>query len=125
MNAWSHLPNAKHIDRVIASVKSHPELWDDAWAESRVWNQAMGQAWGQAHDQARDQVWYQVSVWIPWRRAEWARGTLMALATYDDSAKYLKLPIDQLNMLYQLTEHPACILLQPAVLVFAKEKKLA
>ena len=126
MNAWSHLPNAKHIDRVIASVKSHPELWDDAWAESRVWNQAMGQADAAlAHDQARDQVWYQVSVWIPWRRAEWARGTLMALATYDDCAKYLKLPIDQLNMLYQLTEHPACILLQPAVLVFAKEKELA
>jgi hypothetical protein len=32
--------------------------------------------------------------------------------------------IDQLEMLYQLTEHPACILLQPAVLVLAKEKEL-
>jgi hypothetical protein len=68
MNAWSHLPNAKHIDRVIASVKSHPELWDDAWAESRVWNQASLQAMRQALDQARNQVWYQVSVRIPWHR---------------------------------------------------------
>jgi len=28
-------------------------------------------------------------------------------------------------MLYHLTEHPACILLQPAVLVFAMEGELA
>jgi hypothetical protein len=28
-------------------------------------------------------------------------------------------------MIYQLSEHPACILLQPAVLVFAKERELA
>jgi hypothetical protein len=28
-------------------------------------------------------------------------------------------------MLYQLNEHPACILLQTAVLVFAKERELA
>jgi hypothetical protein len=36
----------------------------------------------------------------------------------------LQLPIDQLEMLYHLTEHPACILLQPAVLIFAKEREL-
>jgi hypothetical protein len=123
MAAWSHLPNAIHIDRVLASAKANPKEWDQASAKAnpKEWEQAMGQA----HDQARDQVWYQVSVRLPWRPAEWARGALMALATYDDCAKYLKLPIDQLNMLYQLTEHPACILLQPAVLVFAKEKELA
>jgi hypothetical protein len=123
MSAWDHLPNAKHIDRVLASVKANPKEWDQA--REQVW----AQAWDQAREQAWEQVWEQV-----WEQAwEQARaeargqvmGALMALVTYDDCAKYLKLPIDQLNMLYQLTEHPACILLQPAVLVFAKEKELA
>ena len=27
---WSHLPNAMHIDRILASVKEHPEVWDAA-----------------------------------------------------------------------------------------------
>ena len=28
--AWSHLPNAHHIDWVLASLKENPELWDAA-----------------------------------------------------------------------------------------------
>jgi hypothetical protein len=126
MSAWSHLPNAVHIDRVLALIKSHPKLWDQAW--SQVWNQAFDQAWGPASRQARDQAWYQA--WDQaWDRAradqasDQARGTILALVAYDDCAKYLNLPIDQLQMLYQLTEHPACILLQPAVVAFAMEKE--
>jgi hypothetical protein len=30
MTAWSHLPNAKHIDRVLASLAANPEKWDAA-----------------------------------------------------------------------------------------------
>ena len=126
MSAWSHLPNAVHIDRVLTSFKLQPELWDQA--RNLAWVQAWGQAWGQARDQARDQAWYQAreQVWMQaWGQAgNRARGTILALVAYDDCAKYLNLPIDQLEMLYHLTEHPACLLLQPAVLVFAKEKEL-
>ena len=126
MSAWSHLPNAVHIDRILASIKSHPELWDQSMdqvseqARDQAWHQAWYQAWVQAWDQAWDQVRKQA------RDQAWdqARGTILALVAYDDSAKYLNLPIDQLQMLYQLNEHPACLLLQPAVLVFAKEKEL-
>ena len=127
MSAWSHLPNAVHIDRVLASVNSHPEVWDQSMdqvsvqARDQAWHQAWHQAWVQAWDQgrkqARDQVWYQVR--------HPARCSLLALITYDDSAKYLKLSIDQLQMLYHLTEHPACLLLQPAAMVFAMERELA
>jgi hypothetical protein len=105
MSAWSHLPNAKHIDRVLASIKSHPKLWS--------------QARDQAIDQARDQSWYLARD----QEGGQAMGAMLALVAYDDCATYLQLPIDQLKMLYQLNEHPAC-LLQPAVLVFAKEKEL-
>jgi hypothetical protein len=131
MSAWSHLPNAKHIDRVLASIKSHPKLWSQAW--SQAWYQAWVQAWDQGRKQARDQVWDQVwkqardQVWKQARHQEGgqAMGAMLALVAYDDCATYLQLPIDQLKMLYQLNEHPACLLLQPAVLVFAKEKELA
>jgi hypothetical protein len=50
---------------------------------------------------------------------------ILALVAYDDCAKYLNMPIDQLKMLYHLTDHPAYMLLQPAVLVFAMERELA
>ena len=53
------------------------------------------------------------------------RGTMASLVAYDDCASYLDLSVDQLQMLYELTEHPACVLLHSAVLVFAKEKELA
>ena len=119
MSAWSHLPNAKHIDRVLASIKSHPKLWDQAW--SQVWNQARDQVWHQSWYQARDQSWYLARD----QEGGQAMGAMLALVAYDDCATYLQLPIDQLKMLYQLNEHPACLLLQPAVLVFAKEKELA
>jgi hypothetical protein len=127
MSAWDHLPNAVHIDRVLASVKSYPELWNQAWGQvwsqslSKVWNQACEQAKGRAWDQAWDQAWQPAWDQVSFR----ARGALLALIAYDDCAKYLDLPLDQLQMLYHLTEHPACILLQPAVLVFEKERELA
>ena len=123
MNAWSHLPNAAHIDRVIASANTYPELWNQAWQQTnfqawnqarvQVWRQGRDEAWNQAGNQAGDKAWDQ------------ARSAKLALVAYDDCATYLQLPIDQLEMLYHLTEHPACILLQPAVLIFAKEKELA
>jgi hypothetical protein len=123
MSAWDHLPNAAHIDRVLASVKSHPKLWNQAEAPHGVW--AWNLAWMQARDQARyqtgDQAWDQAGNQAGYQ----VRGAILALVAYDDCAKYLNLPIDQLEMIYQLSEHPACLLLQPAVLVFEKEKELA
>jgi hypothetical protein len=135
MNAWSHLPNAAHIDRVVASVNSHPEVWNQVWSQSlsKAWARAAErvryQACEQARDQASHQVWYdacdQVSNQVSNQAWDQARDVLLALITYDDSAKYLKLSIDQLQMLYHLTEHPACLLLQPAAMVFAMERELA
>ena len=136
MNAWSHLPNAVHIDRILASVKSQPESWDQAIDQVfyRARGQVCYQAWDRARaeqvwDPAREQVWDQIwkQTWNEARDQAWDQGrsALLALITYDDCAKYLELSVDQLKMLYQLSEHPACILLQPAVLVFEKERELA
>jgi hypothetical protein len=131
MSAWSHLPNAVHIVRVLALIKSHPKLWDQVWKQARdqawyqarvqVWKQAREQAWEQAREQVWQQAWYQARD----QAIRQVTGPLLALIAYDDCAKYLDLPIDQLQMLYHLTEHPACILLQPAVVAFAMEGELA
>ena len=37
--AWAHLPNAQHIDRVLAHLSQHPARWDAAWGAAR------GAAW--------------------------------------------------------------------------------
>jgi len=127
MSAWSHLPNAAHIDRVLASLKANPKIWEDAdKAVSNVpWLSAWYAAWFAARNVARDAA-RNVARDAAWEAAlDAAWNPILALVAYDDAAKYLDLPLDQLKMLYALTEHPAAHLLQPAVLAFAMEKALA
>ena len=50
MTAWAHLPNAKHIDWVIASLKANPEKWRAA--RNAVWDEA----WEAAYDAALDAI---------------------------------------------------------------------
>jgi hypothetical protein len=120
MNAWSHLPNAHHIDRVIKSSKSHPEIWDAAWdaslaawdaslaAQGAVWNAARGAAWGAARGAAWGAAW----------------GAITALIAYDDASKYLDMPVDQLRFWSILSEEPAAVLLLPAVIAFERINEL-
>ena len=109
MNAWSHLPNAHHIDRVLESVKSHPEIWDAAWSAARdaAWNAA----WSAAFDAVQDAALYA------------ARSAIAALIAYDDSSKYLDMPGDRLRIWAILSEDPAAVLLLPAVIAFEKIAK--
>jgi len=133
---WSHLPNAAHIDRVIASVKTHPDVWNAAYDEacdaafdvSRVAasaaahgavSSARGAVWDAARDAAlgdhRDAL----------RAAYYAaRGAILALIAYDDAVKYLNMTIDQLKMWAILSEDPAAILLLPTVIAFEKISEL-
>ena len=71
MMPWGHLPNAKHIDRVLANLRVHPEEWGAAWyavrgaawdaARSATWDAARSAAWGAARgavgDAVGDAVW--------------------------------------------------------------------
>jgi len=133
---WSHLPNAVHIDRVLASVKASPKIWADAWnsirksARDAAYGAARNTAYeaageGAAHDAAWDAVLN--AAWNAARNTAYGAAwyAILALIAYDDAAKYLDLPLDQLQMLYALTEHPAALLLQPAVIAFSMEKELA
>ena len=130
-NIWSDLPNAAHIDRILVSLKANPKIWADAsWDAdayySDSWDAAWDATWKTAMSADRDAAAYfggidaakDASYFTAWY-------AIIALFAYDDAAKYLDLPLDQLKMLYALTEHPAALLLQPAVIAFSMEKALA
>ena len=52
--AWAHLPNAAHIDRVLASLAATPKAWTAAWDAARdaAWDAAWGAAGNAAWDAA-------------------------------------------------------------------------
>ncbi len=99
MSEWSHLPNAKHVDRVLESFKSHPEKWEAAW--DAAYDAAYDAAWGAAYDAA-----YYAAV---------------ALIAWDHSEKYLDMTPDELRIWGRLSDDPACILLLPMIIVLQKE----
>ncbi len=132
--AWSHLPNAGHIDRVLASVKAHPEAWAEAWNAvwDAVWDEARNAAWDEARDAfynaartaafcaARDEA--RSLSRSPSRSSAW--DAILALIAYDDCAQYLDMPSDKLKVWAILSENPAAILLLPAVIAFEKISEL-
>ena len=134
MSEWSHLSNAPHIDRVLESVKSHFEIWTGAMVATRsaawdaawdaTWSAARGAAWSATWSAARgaagDAAWD--AAWDAAGDAAWSAS--MALIAYDDSAKYLDMPSEQLRVWSILSEDPAAILLLPAVVAFERINEL-
>ena len=132
MNAWNHLPNAHHIDRVLESAKSHLEIWSTPWDAVRNRDAAHNEAWYAATDAAREEAWYAATdaAWDVARNADRgvatvaARGAMYdavkALIAYDDASKYLDMPVDQLRIWAIISETPAAILLIPALVAFER-----
>lgn len=85
MSAWAHLPNAHHIDWVLASVKAHP----DQWVAARV--SAWVAVWDAARDAARDAVY--------------------ALTAWDDCDYLFALPEHAVRWLASEGDHAAVLLL--------------
>ena len=142
-NAWSHLPNAKHIDRVLASLKANPKAWDTtvrsaawhaAWHAAR--NTALNAASDAASDAARNAAWDAASdaawdaasdaAWDAARSATWdaAWDAVAALIAWDDCAHLLDSEPEEVRLLAALGVN-AAILLYSVCLVFSKEKELA
>ena len=141
--AWAHLPNATHIDRVLASLAATPELWGAAWgaawdaARDAAWDAARDAAWGAARDAARDAAWgaalgsalagvEDIALDAAWRTAwdaAWdaardaAWDAIAALIAWDDCAVFLNMPPDAVRLVAASGNHPS-ILLLPAAIVF-------
>lgn len=139
MNAWSQLPNAVHIDRVIESMKDRPEVWGAAWtntARNMTWaaaqwaardaaldaastagrntarHAATNAACRGAGDEARDAARY--AAWF----------VVAALVAWDDSSQFLELDGDALEIYARLSDDPRAVLLLPAVRAFERIKEL-
>ena len=88
--AWAHLPNAQHIDAVLADVRARPE------------------AWVAARDVARDAAWYAARDAV-WSAAQGvARDVLYALIAWDSAADLLDCTPDVLRTMNDLAEPPVC-----------------
>jgi hypothetical protein len=134
MAKWSHLPNAMHIDRILASVKAHPEVWAQAryaavhaarhaaWQAARdaartaAWHAARDAAWHAAWEAARDAALN--AAWDAAGDAAW--DAIIALIAWDYCAQYLDLSSDKLEIWTKLSEKPECLLLLSAVIAFDK-----
>ena len=133
MAEWSHLPNAVHIDRILADLKARPEVWaaarDAAWAAARA--AVRDAAWVAARVAARDAAWVAArdaardAAWVATRDAAWVaawvatRAAVGVLVAWDDCAYMLDLSPDAVRMLMhtgdETTRHQAVLLL-PAVI---------
>jgi hypothetical protein len=133
--AWAHLPNAAHIDRILADLKAHPDIWNDAYHTHHAYNAVRGDAlWAAERDAAYDAARGAVRAAAvaaagdaydaagntaddaPWLDA-WivAKGAILCLIAYDNSAHYLNCSPDHLETLAGLGIDEA-ILLRPAVI---------
>ena len=122
--AWSHLPNAHHIDWVLASLKENPELWDASWSV------ASDAAWEAASDKTKDSA-RQPPMFAAWDTA-WGtskgvaraavQNTILVLIAYDDCDQFLSMSYERLKVWATLSEDPRAVLLLP--MVYVKEKLL-
>ena len=129
-NAWSHLPNADHIDWVFNSVKENPELWDAAYeaAKSAAWDAARSAAWAAVRAAARYAAWDAAwnaavdaardAAWAAAREAAWH--SIIVLIAYDDCDQFLKMSYEQLQVWAALSEDPRAVLLLP--MIYVKER---
>jgi hypothetical protein len=127
-NTWDYLPNAKHIDAILASFKAHPKEWvaarEAAWEAE--WNAAWNAAGDAAYYAARCAAWGAAcsAAWVAARDAAWdaARDAILALIAYDDCAYMLDSDPSELEILAKLGDERA-ILLLPACKAFAAIKE--
>ena len=130
---WAHLPNAVHIDRVLASQAANHDHWNAAEIEkwrkvrdqgriaqavrSSAWDAARGMVRALSRDAAMNAV--RSSAWNAARELarESAWDAILALCAYDDCAYMLDSDPGELAILAAFGE-PRAILLLSACKVF-------
>jgi len=128
--AWDDLPNAKHIDRILADLKRNPYNWGAAWTAewTAEWNAAMtaarNAAWSAeryaAWDAARTAAWSAARTAASGAAFNTAWGAILALIAYDDCAYLLDEKPEHVQILALLGNEKA-ILLYPACVALQKE----
>jgi hypothetical protein len=127
---WSDLPNAHHIDWVLASIKENPTLWDAAVAV--VGAAEWGAAWMAVEMQSRAQDAALNAAWVSAVKAAYvadaawdaawnaASASLLSLVVYDDCDQYLALGYEKLRVYAALSGKSQAVLLLP--MAYVREK---
>ena len=114
-NEWDNLPNAKHIDAVLAHARKYPNKWRAA--RDRPWVDAMYAAPFQPK-RAGAAVLEAIEV-ADTHSHEAVVGSVTALVRWDDAGDLLAMPVDAVRLLAACGHHPAVLLL-PAVIAMEK-----
>ena len=127
---WSHLPNAAHIDRVLASNKSHQYMWaklKEAHTKDRAhkWRNARTTV---ILDAKHKGVWSVLlelirNVISPHEAQIVVKNAILCLIAYDDCAHMLDSEVGELRILAAFGDEKA-ILLLPACTVLKAIKEL-
>ena len=106
--AWAHLPNAKHIDRILAAVKKDPGKWGDIG--NREWISASDPSWDAANNTAWSAAWSAASGAT--YAGDWnsARCAILALISYDDCAYLLDEKPEHVQILALLGNNAAILI---------------
>ena len=130
---WSHLPNAKYIDRILSHIENDPESWEAAWRAVRAVarDAALDAARAAARGAQREAAWE--AAWRAARKAQReaargaarkaAMGAILALVAWDHAGTLLDLPAEQVKLLALLGQ-PAAILMYPAVSVMENTQNI-
>lgn len=127
---WSHLPNAVHIDRIIASVKLHPEQWEVTQLpmQQEAWTKTLEVAIALERDavwrMSRDEAWREQRQFINQEAWDAVRVTLLCLVAYDDCAYMLNSEVGELKILAAFGD-PKAILMLPACIAFHSTKNIS
>ena len=125
MSAWSHLANAKHIDRIIAHVEANYETWDVAvraagYAQTQAARNAVRPlldvacaAWN-----ALNAAWESAAAWNS------ADDAVLALVAWDYAGGLMDLPAEQVKVLAILGDQ-AAILMYSAIVAMETTQELA
>jgi hypothetical protein len=137
MSEWSHLANAKHIDRIIAYVKANPTAWEAAWYQGAALHAVYDAARDAAYDAALDAAWsvardaaYDVALHAAYDAASLApaweatRSAILALVAWDRTGGLMDLPAEQVKVLALLGDQ-AAILMYPAIAAMETTQELA
>ena len=129
-NAWSHLPNAHHIDWVLESVKENPKLWDIEF--QKIWgsNESFRKDYANACEIASMICVSKIFTKIPdLKITSESLGTrflvtkvIIALFAYNDCEKIINMPYEKLKVWAELSKNPRAIILLP--MVYIKEEQI-
>jgi hypothetical protein len=120
---WAHLPNAAHIDRVIAAAKANPSYWRSQIVNYTGWNAAWDAAEAaMAEKQGRKAIWQAVlsaaqndSLWSGLSGV--VLQPMLALFAFDDCAHMLDSDPGELAILAAFGD-PRAVLILPACKIF-------